>query len=259
MFLALLIIQSAAEPLRFCIPAPHESLIQSVPSCGVGSNVRPPAGGETSCDVPTPPYAPPQFLNSGGSRPVGLPFATRSPVYARHGMAATSQPLSTNVALDVLKAGGSAVDAAIAANAMEGVVEPMMNGMGGDLMAIVWDEESQSLHGLNSCGRAPVEGTSLADLRKLIDQATPGKTTIPSKGPLGVTVPGAVKGWCMLHERFGKLPWSKLFEGPIATAREGFPVTPVIASEWEVTDPTSPEVTSGGASQTRQTASPPHS
>ena len=139
------------------------------------------------------------YQNSGGSRPTGLPFAGRSPVYARHGMAATSQPLSTQVALDILKLGGSAVDAAIAANAVEGVVEPMMNGLGGDLMAIVWDEASGGrLQGYNGAGRAPA-AQSLADVRAGLSVL--GEEFLPERGPLTVTVPGAARGWCFERVR----------------------------------------------------------
>ena len=107
------------------------------------------------CCVPTRPSRDPNMNNCGGTRPTGLPFAGRSPVYAQHAMAATSVPLSTMCAIDMLKAGGSAVDGAIAANICEGVVEPMMNGMGGDLMAQVWHGPTRKLHGYNGAGRSP--------------------------------------------------------------------------------------------------------
>ena len=178
----------------------------------------------------------------GGSRPVGLPFAGRSPVYAQHGIAATSVPLSTQCALDILKAGGSAVDAAIAANACEGVVEPMMNGMGGDLMAQVYHADTKTLHGYNGAGRSP-RGLSYeqmeAELRLL------NTSYIPGAGPLGVSVPGAVKGWCDLHEKFGKLPFSRLFESAIGYAKNGHPVAQVIAAEWYIPKNTT-DLTSNG-------------
>eukprot|EP00467_Chlorarachnion_reptans_P019238 CAMPEP_0114530366 /NCGR_PEP_ID=MMETSP0109-20121206/25405_1 /TAXON_ID=29199 /ORGANISM="Chlorarachnion reptans, Strain CCCM449" /LENGTH=652 /DNA_ID=CAMNT_0001712981 /DNA_START=35 /DNA_END=1990 /DNA_ORIENTATION=- len=196
-----------------------------------------------SCCVPTMGSDDPNMNNCGGTRPVGLPFATRSPIYARNGMAASSQPLTTQVALDILKLGGNAVDAAIAANAMEGVVEPMMNGIGGDLMAIVYDAKTKKLVGLNSSGRSS-KSTTLAEMRAKVEDLN--VTYIPNKGPLPVSVPGAVMGWCMLHEKFGQLQWEKLFEPAIRYAREGFPVSPVIASEWEITDPTDESVTSNG-------------
>jgi len=127
------------------------------------------------------------------------PFATRSEVLAPHAMAATSQPLATQIALDVMRRGGSAVDAAIAANAALGLMEPTGNGMGGDLFAIVWDAKTKKLYGYNGSGRSP-RSLSLAVFREK------GLTEIPSWGPLPVTVPGCVDGWFALHGRFGKLP-----------------------------------------------------
>ena len=141
------------------------------------------------------------FPVSGGDRVTGQPFATRSEVIARHGMAATSQPLVTQVALDVLKSGGNAVDAAIAANAAQGLMEPVGNGIGGDLFAIVWDAESQALYGLNASGRSPGD----LSLQWFLDQ---GYESIPSYGPLPVSVPGCVDGWFELHQRFGSMPMS---------------------------------------------------
>jgi gamma-glutamyltranspeptidase / glutathione hydrolase len=162
-------------------------------------------------------------------RITGRAFATRSPVLGRHGMAATSQPLATQVALDVLKAGGSAVDAAIAANAMLGLVEPTGCGLGGDLFAIVWDAQSRSLVGLNGSGRSP-RGLDLAKLREVLrDQ---GRTAIPPYGPLPVSVPGCADGWFMLHERFGKLPMAEVLAPAIAYAEEGAPISQVIAHYW---------------------------
>jgi gamma-glutamyltranspeptidase/glutathione hydrolase len=161
----------------------------------------------------------------------GRGFATRSQVLATHGMAATSQPLATQIALDVLKAGGSAVDAAIAANAALGLMEPTGNGIGGDLFAIVWDAKAKKLHGLNASGRSPL-GLSYeqlqAELKKL------GRTTIPPRGFLPVSVPGAVDGWFELHGKFGKLPMTDVLAPAIRYAREGFPVTQYIAYGWGV-------------------------
>jgi gamma-glutamyltranspeptidase/glutathione hydrolase len=156
-------------------------------------------------------------------RITGLPFATRSEVLARHGMAATSQPLATQVALDVLKQGGSAVDAAIAANAMLCLVEPTGCGLGGDLFAIVWDAEKEELAGLNGSGRSP-QGLRLEELRKLCPD---GK--IPPLGPLPVSVPGCVDGWFTLHGRYGTLPMADVLAPAIRYAREGFPVSELIA------------------------------
>ena len=128
-------------------------------------------------------------------RITGRKFATRSEVIAQHGMAATSQPLATQVALDILKAGGSAVDAAIAANAVLGLVEPTGNGIGGDIFAIVWDAKTHKLYGLNGSGRSP-RSLTIDHFRKN------NLTSIPALGPLPVSVPGCVDGWFELHRKF---------------------------------------------------------
>jgi len=147
-------------------------------------------------------------------------------VLATHGMAATSQPLATQVALDILKAGGTAVDAAIAANAALGLMEPTGNGIGGDLFAIVWDPKTQRLYGLNGSGRSP-QSLTLAELRGR------GLTHIPPRGPLPVSVPGCVDGWFELHARFGKLPMRRVLAPAIGYARDGFPMTELIAYYWD--------------------------
>ncbi len=157
--------------------------------------------------------------------PPPLPRATRSEAFATHGMAATSHPLATQIALDVLKQGGTAVDAAIAANAALGLMEPTGCGVGGDLFAMVWSPRSGNLVGYNGSGRAPAALT--IDLVK-----SRGLTALPSHGPLPVTVPGCVDGWFALHERFGSLPMKQVLAPAIAYARGGFPVTPVIAAGW---------------------------
>ena len=156
-------------------------------------------------------------------RPYGKLWATRSQVIAQNGMAATSHPLSTQVALDVLKAGGNAIDAAIAANAMEGVVEPHVNGIGGDLFAIVWDAKTKKLYGLNGSGRSP-KSLTLAEFKKR------GLKYIPSTGPLPVSVPGCVDAWFELHKKFGSMPMSKVLEKAVSYARNGFPVHGEFAS-----------------------------
>src|SRR5262245_6713082 len=166
------------------------------------------------------------FSGLCSNRPVGRSFATRSEVIARHGMAATSQPLATQVALDILKQGGTAVDAAIAANALMGLVEPTGNGMGGDLFAIVWEDKTKKLHGLNASGRSPYS-LKLEHFRKL------NLKTVPKDGPLPVSVPGCVDGWFELHNRFGKLPTKVLLAPAIKYASEGFPVSEVIAEDWQ--------------------------
>ena len=163
----------------------------------------------------------------GYDRVTGQPFASRSEVIAKNGMAATSQPLATQVALDILRQGGSAVDAAIAANAMLGLVEPTGSGVGGDLFAIVWDAKAEKLVGLNASGRSPRQLTKDVFAERGLHQ-------IPKFGPLPVSVPGAVDGWFMLHDKFGKLPMSTLLTPAIKYAREGFPVSEVIAYYWQM-------------------------
>ncbi|MCH8242773.1 MAG: gamma-glutamyltransferase, partial [Planctomycetes bacterium] len=143
--------------------------------------------------------APRGAVSYGGDRITGRAFVTRSEVIARHGMAATSQPLATQVAIDILKKGGTAIDAAIAANACLGLMEPTGSGIGGDLFAIVWDAKSQKLHGLNASGRSPYGLT----LQYFKDR---GLERIPPIGPLPISVPGCVDGWFALHKKFGKLP-----------------------------------------------------
>jgi gamma-glutamyltranspeptidase/glutathione hydrolase len=160
----------------------------------------------------------------------GAPFATRSEVIARNGMAATSQPLATQIALDVLKAGGSAVDAAIAANAALALMEPTGCGLGGDLFAIVWDAKTQKLYGLNGSGRSP-RGLTLARLRG--ELARLGVRTIPQRGVLPLTVPGTADAWFQLHARFGRLPMRAVLGPAIRYATDGFPVTEHIAALWE--------------------------
>eukprot|EP00038_Savillea_parva_P018238 m.22751 g.22751 ORF g.22751 m.22751 type:complete len:682 (+) comp4022_c0_seq1:119-2164(+) len=207
-------------------------------------NVPPAPAEDVQCCVSTVPVRDPSLDTCGGTRPTGLPFAGRSPVFAQNGMAATSQPLSTQAALDILKLGGSAVDAAIAANAMEGVVEPMMNGVGGDLMAMVWDNKAGKLTGYNGAGRAAAD-TTLDDMRNLVKSAGGTGEYMTANGPLPVTVPGAARGWCDLHARFGKLPLSTVLAPAIKYATDGFPVSPVIASDWYIPQNDS-EMTSGG-------------
>ena len=155
-------------------------------------------------------------------RITGKSFATRSEVIAQHGMAATSQPLATQVALDILKKGGSAIDAAIAANAVLGLVEPTGNGMGGDLFAIVWDADKKELTALNASGRSP---NSLS-LDYFIENEM---TKIPSHGPLPVSVPGCVDGWFELHEKYGKLSMSEILQPAINYSENGFPVSELVA------------------------------
>ncbi|HAQ37186.1 MAG TPA: gamma-glutamyltransferase [Saprospiraceae bacterium] len=159
-------------------------------------------------------------------RITGHSFATRSEVLGQNGMAATSQPLATQVALDILKSGGNAVDAAIAANAMLGLVEPTGNGIGGDLFALIWVAKEKKLYGLNASGRSPYALT-LDYFQKN------GYSKIPTLGPLPVSVPGCVDGWFEMHQKFGKLPMSAILEPAISYARNGFPVSELISYYWQ--------------------------
>ncbi len=169
-------------------------------------------------------------LGAGG-RPIGMDYS-RSAVYAMNGMAATAQPLASQVAIDILKQGGSAMDAAIAANAALGLMEPTGNGIGGDLFAIVWD--GKQLYGYNGSGRSPM-GRDLNQMKaKIAALKASGKLPtdyegIPSHGSLSVTVPGTVDAWFALHEKFGKLTMAQNLAPAIEYAQKGFPVSPVIA------------------------------
>ncbi len=155
-------------------------------------------------------------------RVTGHDFATRSEIIARNGIAATSQPLATQVALDILQKGGNAIDAAIAANAVMGLVEPTGCGIGGDLFAIIWSADKKKLFGLNASGRSP---RSL----KLDYFKINGYEFIPSYGPLPVSVPGCVDGWYEMHDMFGRLPMRDILQPAITYATEGFPVSEIIA------------------------------
>lgn len=155
-------------------------------------------------------------------RITGRNFATRSEVIAKNGMIATSQPLCTQVGIDVLKKGGNAIDAAIACNACLGLMEPTGCGVGGDIFAIVWDAKTQKLYGLNGSGRSPKSLTRAWFVENNYEK-------IPSHGALPISVPGTVKGWFDLHDRFGKMPMKSILQPAIQYAREGFPVSELIA------------------------------
>ena len=147
----------------------------------------------------------------------------RSTVACSNGIVCASQPLATMVGIDILKAGGNCIDAAIATNAMLGLTEPGSDGIGGDLFAIVWSERDKRLFGLNASGRAPYEWN--------LDKANAkGLDRIPRQSPLSWTVPGCVSGWSLLNERFGNLSLSQCLEAAISYGEEGFPVSPVIAA-----------------------------
>src|SRR6202163_4199477 len=162
-------------------------------------------------------------------RITGRNFVTRSEVVARHGMICTSVPLATQVGVDVLKRGGSAVDAAIAANATLGLMEPVSNGIGGDLFAIVYSAKENKLYGINGSGRSPL-GLSYEQMKAELDKLK--RTTIPPRGMLPISVPGTVDAWAELHKKFGKLKLSDNLAPAIHYAEEGFPVTELIAFYW---------------------------
>ena len=163
----------------------------------------------------------------GFDRVTGENFTSRSEVIAAHGMVASSHPLATQIGLEILKKGGSAVDAAIAVNAALGLMEPTGNGIGGDLFAIVWDAKTRKLYGLNASGPAPKK-LSLEYFQKN------NLSEYPEFGPLPVTVPGTVAGWSELHNKFGKLPIKSLLKPTIEYAKDGFPVTETIAYYFEL-------------------------
>jgi gamma-glutamyltranspeptidase/glutathione hydrolase len=163
-----------------------------------------------------------------GDRVSGDHFATRSPVTAVHGMAATAHPLATQIALDILKSGGNAVDAAIAANAALGLMEPTGNGIGGDIFVIVYDPETRQVYGLNGAGRSPL-GLSYNEVVETVGE----DGAIPPLGAMPVSVPGTVDGWYTLHDRFGEMPMDEVLAPTIRYAEEGFPLTQTIAYYWD--------------------------
>jgi gamma-glutamyltranspeptidase / glutathione hydrolase len=168
----------------------------------------------------------PLALTQAGDRNVGFNFVGRSQVIAQEGMVATSVPLATQIGLDILKQGGNALDAAIAANAALGLMEPTGNGIGGDLFAIVWDPKTEKLYGLNGSGRSP-QGLSLSQLKQQLKQRK--LEQIPAFGALPVSVPGTVDAWFELHNKFGQMPMKQILKPSIDYANKGFPVSQLIA------------------------------
>ena len=168
------------------------------------------------------------FLDlSAQDRITGELFSSRSEVIAENGMIATSHPLATQVGIDILKSGGNAVDAAIAANATIGLIEPTGNGIGGDLFAIIWIEKDKKLYGLNASGRSP-ENLTLDFFKKN------EMTEIPAYGPLPVSVPGCVDGWFEMHEKFGNISMEKILQPAIDYAENGFPVTELVSYYMDI-------------------------
>ena len=164
-----------------------------------------------------------------GDRPAGNPRGTRSPVLARNGVIATSQPLASAAGLQVMQEGGNAIDAAVTAAAVLAVVEPTMTGIGGDVFAIVYDAKTKQLRGLNSSGRA---GTK-ADADMLVAK---GNKTMPGRGPYPVTVPGALAGWVELLEKHGTISLERALAPAIRYARDGYPVSEIIAEQWQAAE-----------------------
>ena len=158
-----------------------------------------------------------------GDRVAGAPFATRSAVWGTQGAAATAHPLASLIAIDILRGGGSAADAAIAANIALGFLEPIACGVGGDAIALLWDPKAKAVVGLNGSGRSP------ASLSLEAQRARAGNGLIASHGAISVSTPGAVDGWWMLHQRYGKLKWADLFAPTIAQAEAGAPVAQTVA------------------------------
>jgi gamma-glutamyltranspeptidase/glutathione hydrolase len=202
----------------------RRTFLAAVPAAAVGLSMGRSAGAQAG--EPVSPALPGTQLYpdvEAGDRPVGASFATRSEVFGRNGAAASSHPLGTLAGIEILKKGGSAVDAAIAINAAHGFLEPTANGIGGDLYAMLWDPKTARVVGIAGSGRSP-RGLSLETVRS---RAKDG--VLPSYGAVTVTVPGTVDAWWQLHQRYGKLKWRDLFEPAIAYAEGGVPLSPVVA------------------------------
>ncbi len=212
----------------------RRTFIQTLPLAAAGSAARvqgkatglgQSGSGKTSELPRFQPAGTEQFIRTdvhGGDRPAGASFASRSPALGCSGAACTAHPLATQTAIEMLKRGGSAVDAAVAANAVLGFVEPVSCGLGGDCFAFVWDPTSGKLAGMASSGRSP-KSLSLATVRA---RAVNGH--IPALGAIAVSTPGALDGWWTLHQRYGKLKWAELFEPAIRACEAGDPVPQII-------------------------------
>ncbi|MEM1035496.1 MAG: gamma-glutamyltransferase family protein [Pseudomonadota bacterium] len=202
------------------------SLVLSLSACVSGTDMTASAAEPTQTEAETNP-----ILGPGDRQPSGRTLGTRSAVVAPNAAAATAHPLATQVALDIMKDGGTAMDAAIAANAMLGLVEPTGNGIGGDLFAIVWDPKTKKLYGYNGSGRSPM-GATLADMQAEADAHEDGEQ-IPAYGVAPISVPGTVDGWFALHEKFGRLSMRDNLKPTIEYARNGAPIPEVIAYYWD--------------------------
>lgn len=204
----------------------RRTLLAAVPAAALLPAFGVARGGGTGTTPPVWDAGADRFLRPdvrGGDRPVGASFASRTAAYGLNGAAGTAHPLATQAGIDMLKRGGSAVDAAIAINACLGLLEPTANGIGGDVYAMIWDPKTKKLAGLAGSGKSP-RGLDLATVR---GRAKGG--TLPAYGAISVSVPGTVDGWWTMHQRYGKLPWKALFEPVIAHAEAGAPVPDMIA------------------------------
>jgi len=204
----------------------RRTLLAAVPAAALLPAFGVARGGGTGTTPPAWDAGADRFLRPdvrGGDRPVGASFASRTAAYGLNGAAGTAHPLATQAGIDMLKRGGSAVDAAIAINACLGLLEPTANGIGGDVYAMIWDPKTKKLAGLAGSGKSP-RGLDLATVR---GRAKGG--TLPAYGAISVSVPGTVDGWWTMHQRYGKLPWKALFEPVIAHAEAGAPVPDMIA------------------------------
>lgn len=199
--------------------------LNAIPALLLAATVLPASAQGDATEDAEPAVGKSETIGAGG-RPIGKAWS-RSPVIASHGMAATEHPLATQIALDVLKAGGSAVDAAIAANAATGLMLPTGNGIGGDLFAIIYDPKTDKLYGLNGSGRSP-KGQTLDQLKGKLGDAD----ALPPFGALPVTIPGTVDAWFEMHNRFGQLPMEQVLAPTVQYAREGHPIAPVIAEYY---------------------------
>ncbi|HLI75670.1 MAG TPA: gamma-glutamyltransferase family protein [Acidobacteriaceae bacterium] len=215
----------------------RRTFLATLPTAAAGSALGMASGaeGQGESSQGTPPH--PKFQAPGqeiftrpdvhaGDRPAGASFASRSPVLGLNGAAGTAHPLATQTAIDILKRGGSAADAAVAANAMLGFVEPTSSGLGGDCFAFVWDPKTNKLEGMASSGKSP-RGLSLETARSRA-RTVDGRKVLPTLGAVTVSVPGALGGWWALHQRYGKLPWAELFEPAIHACEAGVPNAQII-------------------------------
>ncbi len=215
----------------------RRQFLATLPAAAAGAAILP--GLELDAQTPAPAHdiELPKFQAPGqekfvrpdvhaGDRPSGASFATRSAALGCNGAAGTAHPLATQAAIDMLKRGGSAADAAVAANAVLGFVEPVSSGLGGDCFAFVWDPKTQKLESMASSGRSP-RGLSLETVQKHA-VTVDGKQVLPPFGAVSVSVPGALGGWWALHQRYGKLKWAELFEPAIHYCEAGAPVPQII-------------------------------